>query len=226
MVMFPSYKWCFQVNTCFQVNNVSKLCFQVNYYHEVDGMKWPRWSDWYEMTLVLNVLVWSERYKVTEMKWMEWGELGTKCHLVWSDLYMKCPMVWSTLVWSATWYEVHLYEVPHGMKCTSMKWLVWGDFGMKWTLYEVPHGMKCTYMKWLVWSDIFSLWYEVTQKMKWRLDEVTGNREFSFQILKVLHWGKWKYISRFSYLTKFLFSSKPKCWFSLRKPPKKWISPL
>ena len=69
-----------------------------------------------------------------------------------------------------TWYWV-----------TEMKWLIWGDLSMKYQMawndnwYEVTLCMMCTSMKWLVWCELFSLWYEVTQKMKWRWYAVTAN---------------------------------------------------
>ena len=100
------------------------------------------------------------RYELTSV-WNGWSEVS----MVWSDRDEVTEMKWPR--WS-DWDEVT------GMKCT-----VWSDWdvvtGMRWLWYEVPHGMWCTCMKWLVWSDSFSLWYEVTQKMKWLLDEVTGN---------------------------------------------------
>ena len=53
-----------------------------------------------------------------------------------------------------------------------MKWLVWSDFGMKWLIWS--DSWTTLSMKWyryevvIGWSEhIFSLWYEVTPKMKW-----------------------------------------------------------
>ena len=98
---------------------------------EVTEMKWLGWSDWDEVTSVWSVLVWSGRYEVTGMKWLVWGDFGMKCHMVWNDTrYVVTLCMKCRMVWSA-----HIWSDWYELTFFpfGMKWLKkWSDFCMKW----------------------------------------------------------------------------------------------
>ena len=87
------------------------------------------------------------------------------------DCYKMTGMKW--LVWSA-------------LVCSALIWSGWFDFGMKWPRNKVTSvwsewykvALVWTALVWSVWYELIIFpWYDVTQKMKWRLDEVTKNLE-------------------------------------------------
>ena len=80
------------------------------------------------------------------------------------------------------WFRYEVTLVSSGF---GMKWLVWSDFGMKWLIWS--DSWTTLSMKWyryevvIGWSEhIFSLWYEVTPKMKWTWYEVSGSHHMMY----------------------------------------------
>ena len=185
------------MNVNFQKQTVYFQIFRIVYFAQKDRIFWVLRTGRLRLCWNYNL----NETKVLKNGLFEIHPLVWTDHIIWSVWDEQYHIV--NMVWSGPRYK--MYEVVHGMKwfmvwggqwyevTSGIKWpRVWSDFGYEVTpVWSDPRYEVTRYMKWLkIWSDsryevnmgcsehIFSLWYEVTPKIKWTWYGVTGYQYF------------------------------------------------